>query len=134
MDDIAEEVEAFYAGYLAAWNARDLEGRDACFALPATFVSPMGTLAVNSRRELRAVLARNFERLQSEGFSQSSAGTLEVRTCADGLAVADVRGLRRLRADGSLQEEIDAHYILRRDGRGWRFVVTMTCTPGWQDS
>ena len=89
MDDIAEEVEAFYAGYLAAWNARDLEGLDACFALPATFVSPMGTLAVNSRRELRAVLARNFERLQSEGFSQSSAGTLEVRTCADVSACSD---------------------------------------------
>ena len=63
MDDIAEEVEAFYAGYLAAWNARDLEGLDACFALPATFVSPMGTLAVNSRRAVStSVLSLRLQR------------------------------------------------------------------------
>jgi len=134
MPDVQEEIAAFYAGYLEAWNKRDMTGLADCFTLPATFVSPMATVCVTDRAELRTSLTRNFERLESQGFSHSVLGSLTVRASNEGLAVADARGVRRLCRDGSLLEEIDAHYILRHDARGWRFAVTVSCAPGWQEA
>lgn len=129
---LQEEIAAFYAGYLKAWNARDYAVLTDCFALPATFVSPAGTVCATDRTKLLLQLEATFDRLEADGFSHSELGALESRRCGEGMAVAEACGVRRLRTDGSLQESIDAHYILRREPGGWRFVVSMACTPGWR--
>ncbi len=129
---LQDEIAAFYAGYLAAWNARDYAVLADCFALPATFVSSAGAVCATDRTKLLLQLERTFARLEADGFDHSELGSLEARRCGEGLAVADANGVRRLRKDGTLQECIDAHYVLRREPAGWRFVVTLSCTQGWQ--
>jgi ketosteroid isomerase-like protein len=129
---LQDEVAAFYAHYLAAWNNRDYAALADCFALPATFVSTVGTVCASDRTKLLLQLERTFDRLEADGFDHSELGSLETRRCGEGLAVADASAVRRLRADGSLQECIDAHYVLRREPAGWRFVISMSCTPGWR--
>ncbi len=130
-DTVRTEIEAFYNRYITAWNAQDFKGVAACYAEPAMFLLPAATVSLPDRAAMVAMLETLFARLTGEGFSHSTVGSFTVRPCGEGMAIADARDVKRLRGDGTAIETIDAHYVLRKEGGDWRFVVTVTCEPGW---
>ncbi|MEM7024645.1 MAG: nuclear transport factor 2 family protein [Pseudomonadota bacterium] len=133
MPGLKSEVDELYARYLEAWNARDFEGVAACYTEPAMFVLPTGAVSLPDRPALVALLKKLFAGLEADGFSHSTIGAVGARACGEGLAIADARDVRRLRADGSTIEVIDGHYVLRKDEGSWLFMLVVTCTPGWQE-
>lgn len=123
---------ALFARYLDCWNRRDLEGVAACFAEPAMFVLPAGAVALPDRAALVSMLKTLFEGLEAAGFDRTTVGAVSARDCGAGLAVVDVADVCRLKADGSLLERIDGHYVMRQADGGWEFVVAVACAAGWR--
>jgi len=130
-ETVDAEIAAFYDRYIAAWNAQDFPAVAACYAEPAMFVLPDATVSLPDRAATIAMLESLVARLRAEGFSHSEFACLTVKPCGPGTAIADAGAVRRLRADGTAIDTIDAHYVLRREGGDWRFAVTVTCEPGW---
>ena len=130
-DTVCAEIQAFYDRYITAWNAQDFEAVAACYAEPAMFLLPTTTASLPDRAAMIAMLKTLFARLNGEGFSHTEVGSFTVKPCGEGMAIADARDAKRLRADGTAVEVIDAHYVLRKDGGDWRFAITVTCEPGW---
>lgn len=133
MTPIQIEAEALFDRYLKAWNRRDAPTVAACFVEPAMFVTAKGTLTLPDRATTISVLEKFFADLDAAGFDRTTIGPVHALACADGLAVIDALDIQRLRKDGSLLEALDGHYIMRRTDQGWRFLVAMTCEPGWRD-
>ncbi len=75
-----------------------------------------------------------FAGLEVAGFSHSEVGPVTATPCGDGLAIVDAAKVRRLKADGSLLEEIDGHYVMRETDEGWRFTVAVVCAAGWREA
>lgn len=129
---LQSEIEGFYETYLTHWNARAFEKVAACFAEPAMFVLPTGAVSLPDRAAMVAMLQGLFARMEADGFSHTTLGPVTVRACGPDLAVADVAKVCRWRADGSLMEEIDGHYVLQRKDGVWRATVAVACNPGWR--
>lgn len=132
MPDLKSEVDELYARYLEAWNARDFERVASHFSEPAMFVLPAAAVSLPNRAALVALLEKVFAGLEANGFSHSTIGAVTARACGEGLAIADARDVRRLRADGTAIEVIDGHYVLRREQKGWLFTLAVSCALGWQ--
>ena len=128
------QAQALFYRYLECWNARDLPGVAACFTEPSMFVLPTGTVALPDHAALVALLKKVFAGLEVAGFSHSEVGPVTATPCGDGLAIVDAAKVRRLKADGSLLEEIDGHYVMRETDEGWRFTVAVVCAAGWREA
>ncbi|MCT8972845.1 YybH family protein [Microbaculum marinisediminis] len=131
-DAVRAEIQAFYDRYIAAWNARDFGAMADFHTEPALFMHSEKSFNLPDRAAKIAMLEDLFARLIDEGFSHSVYDTLTVRPSGEGMAIADARNIRRLRSDGSSIEVVDAHYVLRKEGGSWRFIVTVICSPGWR--
>lgn len=126
------EVAQFYDRYLSCWNARAFDDVAACFAQPALFVLPSGAVSLPDSTAMVAMLQSLFARMEADGFSHTTVGSMTVRPCGTDLAVLDVSEICRWRGDGSLIEKIDGHYVLQRSDEVWRATVALTCDPGWR--
>ena len=129
----AEAVQALAARYLVAWNGRDFEGMAACFAGPSAFVYPGGLRVSEDGAALAAALRRRFARMEAEGFDRAEVDRVEVRMASDDLAVIDLPGLRRLRADGSEIAAFDGMYLAVRTAEGWRLALGAAGDLGWRE-
>lgn len=128
-----DDAIEFYEAYLAAWNAQDLTALTGFYYEPGLFVQPGHTLVLGDLDETLGALERVFEKLREDDFGKSTYKSLEVKDCAEGLAVLDVAGIKRWRRDGSLMEEVDCHYVLRHEPEGgWRIAVVVVCRAGWR--
>ena len=132
MSDIQDAAELLFSDYLDAWNARDFERIASCYAEPSVFVLPQQTVSLPDRAAMVQLLKRIFEDLEAHGFSHSTVGEIEASACGDGLAILDVRDVKRIREDGSILENIDAHYVIKQINGSWRFVVAVVCRSGWR--
>ncbi len=128
-----KEIEALFERYLTAWNRRDFRGVSECFSEPAFFVTPGMNIALPERSALISMLQNMFAGFEADGFSHTELGEIVARSCAEGMAIVDVKSISRIRTDGSLMEVIDGHYIARRTDDGWKFATAVVCLPGWQD-
>lgn len=126
------EIEAFFDAYLTHWNARDFDAVADCYGAPASFVLPSGVVSLPDAAAKVAMLQNLFAQMEADGFSHTTLGPVAARSCGPDMVVADVPNVRRWRADGSLMEEIDGHYILQRQEGIWRAMVAVVCTPGWR--
>ena len=128
------QAKALFYRYIECWNARNLPGVAACFTEPSMFVLPTGTIALPDHAALVALLKNVFAGLEAAGFSHSEVGPVTATPCGDGLVIVDAAKVRRLKADGSLLEEIDGHYVMRETDEGWRFTVAVVCAAGWREA
>lgn len=134
MKDVTTEARALFDTYLSCWNDRNFEGIVQCFEEPATFVMPNGTFCLPDHQSLIALLKKVFADLEKENFSHSTVDEVNAKSCGNGLAVLDASGVKRLKHDGSLLEQIDGHYIIRKTEGGWQFSVAVVCQSGWQNT
>ena len=132
MADLEQETQKLFDRYLKAWNARNFAGVADCFTEPAMFVLPGMTVSLPNHAELVGMLRKLFETLESQGFSHTTLGRISPRPCGQNMAILDVRSVKRHRDDGSLLEEIDAHYVMKREGGRWLLTVAVSCAPGWR--
>ena len=132
MADLEQETQKLFDRYLKAWNARDFPGVAACFSEPAMFVLPGATVNLPDRAAIVAMLRKLFETLESQGFSHTTLGRISPRPSGEDLAIVDVRSVKRHRHDGSVLEEIDAHYIMKNENGDWLLTVAVSCSPGWR--
>lgn len=132
MSDLTREAQSLFERYLDCWNRRDLDGVAACFGEPAMFVLPSGAVALPDRPALVALLKKVFAGLETDGFSHTTIGAVTATPCGDGLAVLDAADVRRIRRDGSLLEDIDGHYVMRRSDGAWQLIVAVACNRGWR--
>jgi hypothetical protein len=128
------EAQALFDKYLECWNARDLEGVAACFSEPSMFLLSSGAVSLPNRSALVALLEKVFAGLEAAGFSHTTIGAVTTAPCGDGLAIVDATDVRRIKADGSLLEEIDGHYVMQKTTGGWRFAVAVACASGWREA
>jgi len=127
------EIQDLVQVYRTAWNARDFEGMAALFTEPATYVVPSGTLHIPNRLALMEKLKQQFAGLEKDGFDHTEIESVEVHQCNETTAMADLKQVARLRADGSAIDVIDAVYIcIKQEGR-WRLSIAMACWTNWKD-
>lgn len=131
---VESDIRALIEDYRTAWNARDFEAMAALFAEPITYVIPNGTLHLPDHAALIGKLKQQFAGLEADGFDHTDIQNVEVRQCNETTAMADLKTVARLRADGSAIDVLDAVYIcVRQEGR-WRLSIAMACSPGWKDT
>ena len=132
MADLEQETRKLFDRYLTAWNARDFPGVADCFTEPAMFVLPGTTISLPDHESLVGMLGKLFETLESQGFSHTTLGRISPLPCGEDMAIVDVRSVKRHRGDGTLLEEIDAHYVMKRESDRWLLTVAVSCAPGWR--
>ncbi|MEP3275672.1 MAG: hypothetical protein ABJN26_08170 [Stappiaceae bacterium] len=132
--DLHQAARELFAGYLKAWNDKDFSAVAACFDYPSVFVLPEATVTLSDEAALIALLERIFSGLEAENFSHSTVGSVVARRCNQEMAILDARNVARLRGDGSVIENIDAHYVIKRREGQARFAVAIVCESGWQES
>ncbi len=134
MNNATKEAQLLFERYLECWNNRDLEGVASCFDEPSVFVLPSGAVPLADRQALVSLLQNLFAGLEKAGFSHTTIGSIEAKSCGEGLAILDAEGVDRIKQDGSLLESIDGHYVMRNCEGQWRLVVAVACASGWQKS
>lgn len=130
---LQSEIEILIATYLTAWNARDFEGMAALFSEPATYVVPGGSLSIPDRSALISKLKDQFAALEADGFDHTEIGSISARQCNDTTAIVDLKGVARLRSDGSALEVIDAVYVCVLQNGAWHLSIAIGCWPDWRD-
>lgn len=128
------KVHDLITTYLAAWNARDYQGMAALFTEPAVYVMPDGPKHLSNRDALVESLKQQFVVLEANGFDHTEIDRIEVRECTDTTALADMKNVARLRADGTVLEVIDAIYICILQEGQWKMSIAMACRPGWNET
>ena len=112
--DVITEIERTFGQDMDAWLA--------CFDVPMVLIAPTGTMAFATHADAAAFFAPQWDALRAAGFHETVAGDVSVQRLADDVALVDAHFTRR-RADGSEMEQLDALYVCRRKGDGWRVAA-----------
>ena len=129
-----DAIAALFNEYLDSWNRADLPAYAACYTEPATLVLPTGPAVFPDHATIVAQLGDFRENLVRAGFDHTTIGPFSATRCGENLAIADLRELTRRRADRSIMEATDMHYVLHRQDGAWRIAVAVACNTGWQDA
>ncbi len=130
---IESEISDLIETYRLAWNARDFGKMASLFSVPATYIVPDGNLHIPDRTALIAKLQKQFSDMESEDFDHTKIGEVIVTPCNEYAAMAELKYLRRLRADGSEIVAMDALYICVLQEGTWRLSVAIAGPCGWND-
>ena len=126
------DIQTLFQKYLTAWNARDFDAVADCYSFPCLFVLPNVSIPVPDAEAMKAMLQQLFTGLEDNGFDRTEIGNVTASACGHSLAIVDASEVKRLRADGTILETIDGHYVARLENGEWRFVSAVTCAPGWR--
>ena len=130
---VQSDIEALFATYLAAWNARDFAGMAALFSEPTVYFHPDGPHPIPDRAALIKSFEAVFERLEGEGFSHTEIEAISARQCNDTLAIVDLKNVTRLRHDGTAIDRLDAVYVCTLKDGTWQLSTAIGCWPNWQE-
>jgi ketosteroid isomerase-like protein len=127
--DAAGEARALI-GRIEATFGRDLPGWLACFAEPFVLVAGGAPVVVPDHEAGAARFGPLFESLRAAGFASTEATSVEVDVLDGDVATVDA-SFRRLRADGTVMEELAAFYVCHRSrGKGGGWAVTVLVPHG----
>ena len=129
---IQSDIEALFAQYLEAWNARDFEGMAAMFSEPTVYFFPDGAHPFADRAALIDALKSVFARLEAEDFSHTEIEAIDARQCNDTLAIVYVSNVARIRRDGSVIDVLDAVYVCTLKDDQWELSTAIGCWPDWR--
>ena len=119
--------------YRLRWNARDFDGMAALFTEPSAMMYEQGLRPVSDQATMAAGLRGRFEALEADGFDRTEIESVDVEMCSATMAIAYLSNLRRLRADHTVIDAIDAFYICIKQDDVWRLSVGGACDLGWRD-
>ncbi len=130
---VQADIEAVFAKYLDAWNARDLEAMAAHFSEPTVHFLNDGPHPIPDRGALIKSFETVFARLEAEGFSHTEIGSIEARQCNDTLAIVDLKNIARLRHDGAAIDLLDAVYVCTLKDGARQLSTAIACWPEWRE-
>ena len=126
---ISEELEAFYASYIASFNREDIDAFTESFAFPYAWVTGrQGLSQCANESEHQRSFGRIMVDLKERGWSRSAVDGIKTWALAEDLAMilADVT---RHKGNGSILEQVRACYTVKRDTTGWKIVVLSEVRP-----
>jgi ketosteroid isomerase-like protein len=127
--DVAQELEAFYKGYIDAFNREDLDHFLACFAIPYAWVTgERGLLVTTTEADHQKGFSRIMLDIKQRGWARSGIDRLKTWALAEnlGMILADYK---RYKADGSILEQGRACYTARRQDQSWKIVALSEIKP-----
>ena len=127
-DPTQETVKEALMSYEQAWSRHDAEAIASFYYEPAIRVSKGGPTVRATRTDQKAFFDGFLRGLVERGYSRSRWESLEVRLLDDQTAIAS--GITaRLRADGTLFEQVGVTYALRNTADGWKIFMSATHGP-----
>jgi ketosteroid isomerase-like protein len=122
-EQIADELEAFYKSYIAAFNREDIDAFTESFAFPYAWITGShGLSQCATESDHQSSFGKIMTDVKARGWVRSGVDRLRTWALAEDLAMilADVT---RFKADGSVLEQVRACYTVRRDAKGWKIVT-----------
>ncbi len=107
-------VLAAFEAYSEAFRNGDLPGINEHVHYPLAFIAD-GTVSIVKEFPLDPNVLRT-----SKGWANNEGAEIELLASSDTKAHVILRNLRRLRADGSLIEEVNAFYAFTKTAAGWK--------------
>jgi ketosteroid isomerase-like protein len=127
-----DDLEAFVAAYLAAWNAADIDRICDAYADPAPIYQDGAVVATGDPAARRAYLAGYVDAIRAALAAGARWESPEVGLTRLGpdSALATVRWVFR-RPDGTVLEDYpDTYLLVRIDGR-WAYLADVIHPAGW---
>jgi hypothetical protein len=122
---LAEDVQAFFQTYCAAFEALDVEAIADCVAYPSHVVSDgdeVGLIAIANRQECLATMGRVVELHRQLGGPSGRIHDLTILELSPRLVQASLRMDVRDRASNHLYD-FQATYSLARSSDAWRIAA-----------
>ncbi len=130
-EEVAQELQTFYKGYIDAFNREDLDHFLDCFAIPYAWVSgEHGLTVTSSESDHQRGFSKLMIGLKERGWARSAIDLLKTWALGEnlGMILADYK---RYKADNSILEQGRACYTVRRDGKSWKIVSLSEIKPGF---
>ena len=119
---LKNEVLATYTAYLKAFNASDIHALDNFMQYPIAYIE-------NNRAALVDVYPYNPADLKAaKQWYATTDANFEVVFATTEKAHVVLRSAKRVRADGSLIENVSVFYALTRTLSGWKFIAISDIT------
>jgi hypothetical protein len=128
-NEIVNDLQTFYKGYIDAFNREDIDMYTQTFAFPYAFIVGDKGLALCKDETAHQRFYTNISiGLKERGWARSGIDQVKAWPYAENLAMilADVT---RYRADNSVIEKVRATYTVRRDGKNWKIVALSEVKP-----
>jgi ketosteroid isomerase-like protein len=128
-EEITRELEAFYKGYIEAFNREDIDMFSETFAYPYAWVDGKhGLRACANESDHQRGFGIIMIALKERGWVRSAIDRLHAWPLAENLAMilADVT---RYKSGDAILERVRACYTVRRDARGWKIVTLSEVQP-----
>ena len=126
---LISEIEKFYEGYIAGFNAEDQAAFIRCYGHPHAFlVDEKGMILTSTVAEHERAYQQIMVPLRERGWGKSVTDKLQVwpLTQSTALIVADVT---RYKKDQSVLEVLRASYMLYKENGAWKFVLVTGINP-----
>lgn len=127
--EIERGLEAFYRDYIDVFNTAEVERFLKYFANPYVSISgERGVRVVANDARHASDFAKIMQALKGRGWMRSDIVGIRAWALDEklGMIVSDVV---RVKADGSILEEIRACYLVRRDDAGWKIATISEIKP-----
>jgi len=123
------EIQSFYNGYIAGFNAEDQAAFVRCYAHPHAFLlGDQGMIVTATEADHERAYQRIMADLHKREWGRSVTDKLQTWpfTQTTALIVADVT---RYKKDQSVLEKLRASYVLRKDTGAWKFLAVTEIKP-----
>lgn len=128
-EEIERGLEAFYRNYIEVFNTAEVERFLTYFANPYVSISgDRGVRVVANDAKHASDFARIMQALKGRGWVRSDIVGIRAWAMDEklGTILSDVV---RVKADGSILEEIRACYLVRREDAGWKIATISEIKP-----
>ena len=118
--EVERDLEGFYRGYIEVFNTAEVERFLTYFANPYVSIGgERGVRVIANDAKHAGDFARIMQALKGRGWVRSDIVGIRAWGMDEklGMIVSDVV---RVKADGSILEEIRACYLVRREDAGWK--------------
>jgi ketosteroid isomerase-like protein len=118
LSDEKDAIHQVVSGYYDAF-ARDPATAAAFYGEPTLFVLPNEVLALPTRSNVEAFLAKLLESLKSLGYSRTKLDVPRVKMLNSTTALYSTVAIR-LKTDGTELQRAGFTYLLHKGGAGWK--------------
>ena len=127
--EIVSELEAFYKGYIDAFNREDIDMYSQTFDYPyAMILGDKGLALCRDEAAHQRFYTSLMINLKERGWMRSGVDQMKVWPYAENLAMI-IADATRYRAGGSVIEKVRATYTVRRDGKNWKIAALSEVKP-----
>jgi ketosteroid isomerase-like protein len=118
LSDEKDAIHQVVSGYFDAF-ARDPAAAATFYGEPTLFVLPSEVLALATRSDVEAFLAKLLESLKSLGYSRTKLDVPRVKMLSSTTALYSTVAIR-LKTDGTELQRAGFTYLLHKGGAGWK--------------